>query len=114
MRAPKKGSTATARAKSVRGGGVKRLRKGDRVVVIAGNDKGAIGDVKLVLRGSNPRRGDRVIVEGVNLRWKHKRPTQQTPQGERIQEECSIHASNVLFYDEGNAKGVRKRPQAGA
>lgn len=76
-----------------------RLRKGDQVVVIAGNDKGTVGEVRTVQRGADPSRGDRVIVEGVNLRWKHKKPTQQNPQGERVQEECSIHSSNVLFYD---------------
>ena len=82
-----------------------KIRKGDEVVVIAGNDKGARGEVSQVLRDKN-----RVIVEGVNMRWKHKKPTQQTPQGERFQTECSIHLSNVMLLDPATGKGTRKRP----
>jgi large subunit ribosomal protein L24 len=82
-----------------------KIRKGDQVLVIAGNDKGKKGEVRIVDR----ERG-RVIVEGVNLRWKHKRATQQDPQGaERVQEECSIHASNVMPIDPQTGKQTRKR-----
>jgi large subunit ribosomal protein L24 len=80
------------------------VRKGDVVLVIAGNDKGRTGEVKRVLREDN-----RVVVDGINLRWKHKRATQQNPKGERVQEECSIHASNVMLHDPATGKGVRKR-----
>jgi large subunit ribosomal protein L24 len=84
------------------------VRKGDTVIVIAGNDKGKVGEIKSV----QLERG-RVIVSGVNLRWKHKRPTQQQPKGERVQDECSIHHSNVLPYDPETKKGTRKRrPEA--
>ena len=82
------------------------VKKGDEVIVISGNDKGTTGEVKQVLRDDN-----RVVVEGVNLRWKHRKPTQQNPQGERVQVECSIHASNVLLYDSNTKKGVRRRPE---
>ena len=82
------------------------VRKGDTVVVISGNDKGSVGEIRSVDRSR-----DRVIVEGVNLRWKHRKPTQQNPQGERVQEECSIHSSNVMHYDADLKKGVRRRPQ---
>ena len=68
------------------------VRKGDLVRVIAGNDKGKTGEIKQAL----PRAG-RVVVEGVNLRWRHKKPTQQTPKGERVQREMPIHASNVML-----------------
>jgi large subunit ribosomal protein L24 len=81
------------------------VKKGDTVIVIAGNDKGKVGEVTSVL----PDRG-RVTVSGVNQRWKHKRPTQQKPKGERVQEECSIHHSNVMLYDPATKKGTRKRP----
>jgi len=81
------------------------VKKGDQVVVIAGNDKGKVGEIQTVLR----ERG-RVIVAGVNLRWKHKKATQQKPKGERVQEECSIHHSNVMLYDSNTKKGTRKRP----
>ena len=85
------------------------VRKGDMVVVIAGNDKGQTGEVKLVEPKSN-----RVLVDGVNLRWKHKRPTQENPKGERVQEECTIHASNVMRVDPATGKGTRKNRKAEA
>ena len=84
------------------------LRKGDMVIVIAGNDKGRTGEVKSVIRARN-----RVIVDGVNKRWKHKRATQQNPKGERVQEECSIHASNVMLLDPDTGKGTRQTEGGG-
>jgi len=80
------------------------VRKGDMVLVLSGNDKGRTGEVKEVINKVN-----RVLVDGVNLRWKHRKPTQQTPQGERVQEECPIHASNVMWIDPATGKGSRKR-----
>jgi large subunit ribosomal protein L24 len=80
------------------------VKRGDTVIVIAGNDKGKVGEIQVV----QLERG-RVVVSGVNMRWKHKRPTQQKPKGERVQEECSIHHSNVLLYDPATKKGTRKR-----
>ena len=88
---------------------VKHVRKGDTVVVIAGNDKGSKGEVQRV----DHERG-RVLVAGVNLRWKHRKPTQENPKGERVQEECSIHASNVQPLDPDTGKGTRKRKKAEA
>ena len=81
-----------------------KYRKGDTVLVIAGNDKGKTGEVRSV----DPE-GQRVIVAGINLRWRHKRPTEKAPKGERVQEECSIHASNVMRLDPETGKGTRKR-----
>ena len=81
-----------------------KIRKGDTVIVVAGNDRGQTGTVQEVIREKN-----RVVVEGVNLRYRHKKPTQQNPQGERIRVESSINASNVMLYDEKAKKGVRKR-----
>jgi large subunit ribosomal protein L24 len=66
-----------------------------------------VGEIKLVHRDTG-----RVIVGGVNLRWKHKRATQQKPKGERVQEECSIHHSNVMRWDPQAKKGTRKRAPA--
>ena len=80
------------------------VRSGDQVIVISGNDKGTTGEVKVALPETQ-----RVIIEGVNLRWKHKKGTQQNPKGERVQEECSIHASNVQLLDAETGKGTRKR-----
>ena len=82
------------------------VKCGDQVIVISGNDKGTTGEVREVLKGAN-----RVIVEGVNMRWKHRKPTQESPQGERVQMECSIHASNVMLLDPKTGKGVRRRPE---
>jgi large subunit ribosomal protein L24 len=80
------------------------VKKGDTVVVIAGNDKGTSGEVRRVDRARN-----RVVVAGVNMRWKHRKPTQKSPKGERVQEERSIHASNVKRVDPTKVKRERKR-----
>ena len=80
------------------------VKRGDKVLVIAGNDKGKQGEVREVDRGKS-----RVLIEGVNLRWKNIKPTQQNPQGERIQREFPIHSSNVQLLDEKTGKGTRKR-----
>ena len=85
-----------------------KIKAGDQVVVIAGNDKGRTGSVREVLRKQG-----RVVVEGVNVRVKHRKPTQQNPQGERVEAEFSIHASNVMLLDPTTGKGTRKRPQEG-
>ena len=84
-----------------------KVKKGDTVVVIAGNDKGKQGTIKSVLLERS-----RIIVEGINLRWKHRKPSQQNPKGERTQIECSIHSSNVMLLDPKTGKGTRKRPDA--
>lgn len=66
------------------------VKKNDDVVVISGNDRGKSGKVLKVF----PQKG-RVIVEGVNIRKRHMRPTQANPQGSIIEREFPIHASNV-------------------
>ncbi len=68
------------------------IRKGDTVQVISGNDKGQRGVVLTVLR----KRG-RVIVEGVNMRKHHTRPSARDPQGGIIEREAPIHISNVML-----------------
>ncbi len=85
------------------------VKKGDTVIVIAGNDKGKVGEVQRVQREAG-----RVVVAGVNLRWKHRRATQKNPKGERVQEEFPIHHSNVLPYDSQAGKGTRKRARTEA
>ena len=84
-----------------------KIKKGDQVVVIAGNSKNP-SEPKTVL--AVYREQQRVLLEGVNLRWKHNKATQGNPQGERIQEECPIHVSNVMLWDASQNKAVRKRP----
>ena len=77
------------------------IRKGDMVRVIAGNEKGKEGKILKVFRQT-----ERIIVEGVNVRIRHTRPTQLYPQGGRIEREMPIHASNVQPLD-GNGEPTR-------
>ncbi|MBO6576467.1 MAG: 50S ribosomal protein L24 [Rhodothermales bacterium] len=77
------------------------VRKGDMVRVIAGNDRGKEGKVLRVFAEN-----ERVIVEGVNMRIRHTRPSQTYPQGGRIQQEAAIHISNVMPLD-GNGDPTR-------
>lgn len=70
------------------------VKKGDDVLVIAGNDKGKRGRVLAVF----PKR-DRVLVEGINLRTHHEKPSQDNPQGGRLKREAPIHVSNVMVID---------------
>ncbi len=83
-----------------------KMRTGDTVIVIAGNDKGRTGTVKEVRREAG-----RVVVEGINLRWKHRKPSQKSPKGERVQVEIAIHASNVMHLDAKSGKGTRTSPE---
>ena len=69
-----------------------KLKKGDRVKVIAGKDLGKDGVVMRVLPDK-----DRVIVEGVNIAKKHQRATRATMQGGIIDKDMPIHASNVAL-----------------
>jgi large subunit ribosomal protein L24 len=68
-----------------------KIRKGDRVQVVAGNDRGRIGRVLAVIPEKN-----RIIVENVNMITKHQRATQSLRQPGIIQREGTIHMSNVL------------------
>ena len=70
-----------------------KIKKGDRVVVTTGRDKGKSGEVLAVQRGRN-----RVLVQGVNLVKRHQKPS-QTAQGGIIEKEASVHISNVAHID---------------
>ncbi|MBE0476800.1 MAG: 50S ribosomal protein L24 [Coriobacteriia bacterium] len=69
-----------------------RIRKGDRVRVITGKDKGKEGKVL----SSDPEK-KRLVVENVNMIKKHARPTQRNPQGGIIEREGTIHVSDVML-----------------
>ena len=69
-----------------------KLKKGDRVKVIAGKDLGKDGVIMRVLPDKN-----KVIVEGVNIAKKHQRPTRATMQGGIIDKDMPIHVSNVAI-----------------
>ena len=73
---------------------VKNIKKGEEVIVIAGDHKGKKGKILQVLRDKN-----RVIVEGVNLLKKHERKTQDNPQGSIVEREFPIHYSNVMLAE---------------
>ncbi len=70
-----------------------RIRKGDTVQVINGKEKGKTGEVIKTLPVEN-----RVIVQGVNMRTRHVKPTQEGESGRIVTEEASLHASNVMVY----------------
>ena len=80
------------------------VKNGDVVKVISGNHKGQVGEVKHI-----DRVADRVVVEGVNVRTVRLKKTQQNPQGGEIEQEMSIHVSNVALWDEAANKVVRRR-----
>ena len=85
---------------------MKKIRKGDTVVVIAGRDKGRRGAVIEVLAD------DRVRVEGLNMSKKHQRPNPQMGvQGGIIEREAPLHVSNVLICQSGDAEGRPRRLQ---
>ncbi len=83
----------------------KRIKKGDRVLVIAGNDRGKTGEVL-------SRSEDRALVQGVNIRKKHLKRTQQTQGGRIVEMEIPIHISNVCLCDkEGKKLKAQKKVQ---
>ncbi len=71
-----------------------KIKKGDRVVVLAGKDKGRQGNVLKVLP-----KDERVVVEGLNMVQRHTRPTQNDPQGGIKNKEAALHISNVAIVD---------------
>ena len=78
-----------------------KIKKGDKVVVITGRDKGKVGEVKKVMPTEN-----RVIVDGVNIIKRHTRPSAGDPGG-IVEKEASIHVSNVAYVDPKTDKPTR-------
>lgn len=70
------------------------LVKGDKVIVIAGRDKGKTGTIQKVIPEQN-----RVVVEGINLRKKTNKPSQKNPDGGIVEIYAPIDASNVMLID---------------
>ena len=79
-----------------------RIRKGDTVMVVAGDDKGKTG---LVLSVDQDRR--RVIVEKINFVKRHTRARGNNQQGGILEKEAPIHISNVMLHDPKAGRGVR-------
>ncbi len=78
-----------------------KIKKGDRVVILTGKDKGRQGAVLKILP-----KDERVVVEGLNMVQRHTRPTQNDPQGGIKHKEASLHLSNVAIVD-SNGKATR-------
>ena len=80
------------------------VRKGDRVQVMRGNERGKEGTVLRVDREKN-----RVVIEGINLRKRHMRPSALSPEGGIVTFEAPISASNVMLIDPETGKPTRLR-----
>lgn len=82
---------------------MRKIRKGDEVVVVTGKDKGRRGNVIRVLEVE-----DRVVVENINMAKKHVRPNPNTGvQGGIVEKEMPIHISNVMLWNPKSKKGDR-------
>ena len=79
-----------------------KIKKKDRVIVLAGKDKGKVGEVTAVF----PKES-RVVVSGVNMIARHTKPSQANPQGGIIRKEAAIHVSNVAHVDPKDNKATR-------
>jgi large subunit ribosomal protein L24 len=79
-----------------------KLKRGDKVIVIAGADKGKVGTIQKVFPKLN-----RVVIDGVNTVKKHKKPTQSNPEGSIVDMYAPVDASNVALYDEKKKKAVK-------
>jgi large subunit ribosomal protein L24 len=69
-----------------------RIKKGDKVVILAGKDKGRTGNVLAVMP-----KDDRVLVDGVNVHARHRKPDQANPQGGIDRKAAPLHISNVAI-----------------
>ncbi len=84
----------------------RHVRKGDMVEVISGDHKGQQGRVlRLVTKK------DMVVVEGINMVYRHVRPSRRNPQGGRLRKEAPLHISKVLPVDPKTGRGSRVRFQ---
>ncbi len=81
--------------------GRRKVRKGDRVIVQTGRDKGKTGEILRVLT-----KRERVVVQGVNMVKRHTRPS-QTSAGGIVEKEASIHISNVAHIDPNTSLPTR-------
>jgi large subunit ribosomal protein L24 len=96
-----------------------KIKKGDRVVVLSGKDKGKTGEVVKSLP-----KDDKVVVSGVNIAVRHKKPTQGEPQGGLVRIEAPLHVSKVAHvtadgkptrvrFEERDGKKVRVAVKTG-
>lgn len=78
------------------------IKKGDKVIVITGADKGKTG----IVQRAYPKL-EKVVVEGINVKKKHRKPTQQNPEGSIIDVYAPVHVSNVALIDPKTKKATR-------
>ncbi|MXP14453.1 50S ribosomal protein L24 [Altererythrobacter confluentis] len=81
-----------------------KIKKGDSVVVLSGKDKGLTGIVSKVM----PKDG-KIVVEGVNIAARHRKPSQENPQGGIDRFEAPMHISKVAVADPKDGKPTRVR-----
>jgi len=79
-----------------------KIKKGDKVVVLSGKDKGRHGEVTKVM----PKDG-KVLVSGINVHARHAKPTQARPQGGIVRAEAPLHVSKVAIEDPKTGKPTR-------
>jgi large subunit ribosomal protein L24 len=79
-----------------------KIKKGDTVQVVSGNDKGKTGKVVSIVADKG-----RVFVEGVAIVSKHQKPNAKNPDGGIVKQEASIHISNVMLIDPKSGKPTR-------
>ena len=96
-----------------------KIRKGDRVVVLAGKDKGRTGEVVRSIPKEN-----KVVVSGINVHARHRKASQENPQGGIDRKEAPLHVSNVAIvgadgkptrvrFEERDGKKVRVAAKTG-
>jgi len=85
-----------------------KIKTGDTVKVIAGDQKGKEGKVVRVFVEKN-----KAIVEGVNMVSKHTKPSAQNPQGGIVKKEAALHISNLMISEKGNTTRVGYRLEEG-
>jgi len=78
------------------------IKKGDKMIVLSGDDKGKVGTVQKVYPDLN-----KVVVEGMNVHKKHKKPTQSTPEGSVLDIYVPLDASKVALVDPKSKKATR-------
>ncbi len=79
-----------------------QIKKGDKVMIIAGKDKGKTGAVQRIDRVNM-----RVVVEGINIHKKHQKPKQNNPEGTILDIYAPLHLSNVALIDPKSKKATR-------
>lgn len=79
-----------------------KLRKGDKVIVTSGKEKGKTGTIQKVLPKEN-----KVIIDGINIVKKCQKPTQANPQGGIVEKFAPLNASKVAYYDEKTNKATK-------